>query len=143
MNAIDKITAQWQEDGSATLLARVTARDGTGAATGVPGEGNWIKQADLSTITCKVFDRTPGYATPDTAIATPTVTISSAIQDTPVTSDAIWTVDLVGYNFLFDVAGTNFPTGGHTYRVELYFTTTGSKTWTIAYEGVAVPVVGS
>lgn len=143
MTNLDKITVGWQEDGSATCLARVCARDATGAATGVDGEGKWIKQADLSTITCKVFDRTAGYATPDTAISSPTVTISSAIIDTPVTATTIWDVDSTGYNFLFDMAATSFPTGGHKYLVEFAFVTTGSTKWILAYEGIASPVVST
>lgn len=130
----------WREDGGCTLLARVTARDGTGAWTGVRGEGNWVKQADLAAqgtgITCSVFDRSA--ATPDTATATPTVTITSAIQDTPVTNGYLWDVDDVGWNFLFDLAGTNFPTGGKLYRIEVTFTTTGSVSWTDIWEGPAV-----
>lgn len=141
MTTLDKIIVVWQEDGSATALARVCARDATGAPTGVSGEGNWIKRADLSSITCKVFDRSS--TPPDTPIATPTVTTSTAILDTPITDGLIWDVDDVGYNFLFDLAGTCFPIGGHKYLVEFYFTTTGGKTWCLAFEGIASPVVGS
>jgi len=141
MTTLDKITVTWQEDGSATALARVCARDATGAATGISGEGNWVKQADLTSITCKVFDRSS--STPDTAIATPTATVSSVILDTPVTDGLIWDLDEVGYNFRCDLSGTNFPTGGHKYLMEFYFTTTAATTWCIAYEGVASPVVGS
>ena len=130
----------WREDGGCTLLARVTARDATGAYTGVRGEGNWIKQADLAAqgtgITCAVFDRSS--ATPDTAVTTPTVTITSAIQDTPVTNGYVWDVDDVGYNFLLDLAGTLFPTGGKLYRVEITFTTTRSTVWTDIWEGPAL-----
>ncbi len=140
MTTLDKITITWQEDGSATALARVCARDATGAAIGVLGEGNWIKQADLSTITCKVFDRSG--ATPDIATAAPAVSIPSVILDAPVTNGLIWDVDNVGYNFLCDLAGTNFPTGGHKYLVAFYFTTTGGSTWAIQYEGIASPVAG-
>lgn len=141
MSLVAPITVTWQEDGSATCLARVTARDATGAATGVHGEGNWIKQADLSTITCKIFDRSG--STPDTALSTPTVTISTAIQDTPVTSPVIWTLGEPGWNFLFDVAATAFPTGGHKYLIEFTFTTTGNTKWIVAFEGIAAPVVSS
>lgn len=141
MNNQERIPVRWQEDGSATCLARVCARDATGAATGVSGEGKWIKQADLTSITCKIFDRSS--ATPDTATASPTVTISSAIIDTPVTSTEIWDVDSTGYNFLFDIAPTAFTTSGHKYLVEFYFTTTGGTKWTVQFEGIAMQVVGS
>lgn len=130
----------WHEDGSCTALARVTARDGTGAATGVSGEGKWVKQADLTSITCAVYDRSS--TTPDTAIASPTVTISSAIQDTPVTDGVIWDVDGTGYNFLHDLAHTNFPSGGHRYLIEYIFTpTSGNKYPALSFDGVARPIV--
>jgi len=141
MNAVDRIITQWQEDGTATVLARVCARDATGAATGVPGEGKWVKQADLSAITCAVYDLSS--ATPAVAIATPTVTISSAILDTPATSSELWTEDTTGYNFIHDLASTNFPTGRNRYLVEYLFTTTGGAKWALQLEGVAHPVVGS
>ena len=132
----------WHEDGSCTALARVTARDATGAATGISGEGKWVKQADLSTITCKVFDRSS--STPDTAIATPTVTISSAINDTPVTDGVLWTEDSTGYNFLHDLAHTNFPDGGRKYRVEYIFTpTSGNKYPALVFEGISRGIVTS
>lgn len=135
------IKVNWQEDGSATALARVCARDGSGTWTGVSGEGNWIKQADLTTITCAVFDRSG--TTPDTPFLTPTVTIASAIQDTPVTDGKIWDIDAVGYNFLHDLPGTCFPSGGHKYRVEYAFTRSGGTTWAVIYEGIAESVAAS
>jgi hypothetical protein len=134
--AIHKIIAQFQEDGSAYVFARVAAYDGTGAATGIDGEGKWIKQADLASISCDVFNITPGYATPTTAVASPTVTISSAIQDTPVTSRENWTIDDIGWNFFFHLAPTNFATPGK-YVAEFYFTTTGSAKWWLQVEGDA------
>ena len=141
MSAVDRIQVVWQEDGSATVLARVCARDATGAATGISSEGNWIKRADLTSIACNVFDNTS--ATPDTAIATPSVTISSAIQDTPVTDGIIWSIDTTGYNFIFDMAATCFPTGGHEYQIEFPFVTTGGGKWTLVYIGPASPIRSS
>lgn len=138
MASTDVYQVSFNEDGSATALARMTARDGSGSATGVAGEGNWLQQADLSSITCAVFDLTS--ATPDTAVATPTVTISSAILNTPVTSTAIWCRDSVGYNFLHDLPPTVFPTGGHLYRVEYKFTTTGGAVGWLLMEGLATAV---
>lgn len=131
----------WREDGTATCLARVTARDASGAATGVSGEGKWIMQADVSTITCAVYDR--NSTTPDTAIATPTVTISSAILDIPVTNGQIWPIDSTGYNFIYDMLPAHFPTGDRTYRVEFKLTTTGGAVAWLLYEGIAESVVTS
>lgn len=126
---------EWSEDGDATALGRITARNGSGAATGVDGEGNWLQQADVSTITCKVFDL--NSATPDTPIATPTVTVSTSVLDTPATTNVIWTKDSTGYNFLHDLAASNFPTGEHWYRVEYTVTLSGGAVFHGVYEGPA------
>lgn len=145
MSTITKVTGfKWQKDGSATVWARVTARDATGQATPFLGEGNYIKQADLSAITAKVFDRSDPL-TPDTPTSTPTVTISTSILDTPDTTGLIAVDDAgnaVPYNFRFDMPATSFPTGSHKYLVEFYFVTTGGTKWAIQYEDVAAPLVG-
>ncbi len=123
---------RFMEDGTAVVKARVAAHDGTGKTTGVPGEGYFLKQADLSTITCLVYD-----VTGSASVATPTVTIATAISDTPITTPAIWRKGGPGYNFSHTLAGTNFPTGGSTYRVEYLFTTTGGNAYWLKIEGVA------
>ena len=132
---------QWNEDGSATVLGRITARDGSGAATGVNGEGNWLQQADITSITAKIFDL--DSATPDTATATPTVTISTDVLDTPVTTNVIWTVDSTGYNFVHDLASTSFPSGNRQYRVEYEVTLTGGTVFHGSYTGLARAIRGS
>lgn len=130
------VKAQWNEDGTATCLARLTARDATGSWTGVPGEGNFLKQADLSSITYSTFDRSS--STPNTAIVdAATVTISTAIQDTPVMTSVLWVVDTYGHNFVFDVPYTCFPTGGHVYDVEFMAITTGGARLPFAFSGTA------
>lgn len=135
------IAVTWIEDATNTVYGRITARDGSGAATGVQGEGKWIKQADLSSITCKVFDR--NGSTPDTAITTPSITISDVIDDTPDTSQEIAPRDATGVNFVCELGPTNFPTGGHIYRVEFKFTTTGGDVHWAIYEGMCQSVVTS
>lgn len=132
---------EWNEDGDCSVLARVCARNGSGAATGIDGEGNWIEPADLSSVTCKVFDLMS--LTPDTPITTPTVVIADAILDPPVTTAVLWTEDTTGYNFLHDLAAANFPTGDHRYLVEYEFTLTGGAKFRLILDGVARPVRGS
>lgn len=134
-----KIEVNWLEDTTAVILARITASDGSGAATGVNGEGNWLQQADLSTVTCKVFDITGQTVT----VSTPTVTISSDVKDTPITSSALWTQDTTGYNFIHTIANTYFPSAGHRYRVEYKFTTTGGTVFHLVAEGVAESILQS
>jgi len=130
----------WNEDGDATCLGRVTARNGTGAATGVDGEGNFIKQADVSAIERKIFDL--DGSTPDTPVTT-NPTISTVILDTPVTTNVLWTKDSTGFNFLDDIAGSNFPVGENRYRIEYKFTLTGGAIFHGVYEGSAEPIRGS
>lgn len=141
MQAINKIDVQWQEDGSAVLLARVCADDATGAATGVPGEGNWIKQADLTSIGIKVFDLSG--TTPDTATVDTTQTISDVIVDTPVTTSTLWTKDYTGFNYKARLPYGYFPTANRVYRIEIRFVTTGDSRWTCVWEGPAFGVKGS
>jgi len=131
----------WNEDGDATCLGRVTARDGTGAATGVDGEGNFIKQANVSSIERKIFDL--DGTTPTVPVTTTNPTISNVILDTPVTTNVLWTKDSTGYNFIDDVAGSNFPAGRSRYRIEYKFTLTGGAIFHGVYEGSAEPITGS
>ena len=132
----------WKEDSTAEVLARVTARNGSGSATGVNGEGNWLQQADISSIACNVYNLTsdPDGDSPNNIGP---LTVSSVIVDTPVTSQAAWTIDTVGYNFIHTIAGTVFPTGGSIYRVEYLFTLSGGATFFEYFEGPANPLIQS
>ena len=130
-----------KEDGSITILGRITARGGTGLATGVDGEGNFLKQADISTITCKIFDLESN--TPDTPIATPTVTISTDVLDTPVTTKVIWTKDDTGYNFIHDLSNTIFTGANRRYEVEYEVTLNGGIVFHGRYAGQTTPLRGS
>lgn len=133
----------WNEDGDATCLGRVTARNGTGAATGIEGEGNFIKQADLAVggIERKIFDLDGD--TPNDPESTTNPTISVVVLDTVVTDNVIWTKDATGYNFLDDIAASNFPIGDRRYRIEYKFTLTGGAIFHGVYEGTAEPIRGS
>ncbi len=131
----------WNEDGSASVLGRLTARDGGGAATGVDGEGKWLQQADVQTITCNIFDLSS--LTPDTPLSSPAVVVATSILDTPVTDNEIWTRDTIGYNFLHDLISTSFPSGGNRYSVEYTVTLTGGTVFHAVYTGVATPIRSS
>lgn len=130
----------WLEDSSALVLGRLTAHNGSGAATGKAGEGNWLQQTDITSITCKVFDLTSSTTTP---ITTPTVAVSSVILDTPETANTIWTKDSIGYNFIHNLSPTDFPTGSSRVRVEYKVTLSGGAVFHGVYEGPVRPVVGS
>lgn len=131
----------WNEDGDATVLGRITARDGSGSATGKNGEGNWLQQADVSSITRNVFDLDGG--TPNTATDSDSLTVATVVLDTPITTNVIWTLDTTGYNFLDDVPAARFPTGGRRYRIEYVVTLAGGAVFHGNYEGQAKPIRSS
>ncbi len=131
----------WKEDSDATVLGRITARNGTGTVTGVRGEGNWLKQADVESITWKMFDLNSD--TPDTEISSGTLTVSDVVLDTPVSANTIWTKDSVGYNFIHDVAAANFLTGNHNYSLEYTVTLVGGAKFHGVYGGLASPIRSS
>ena len=130
------IEASWNEDASATVYGRITARDGTG--TVMAGEGKCLKQADLASITYKVFDEA------GLEIAADTVTISTSIFNTLQTTldDPAW-MFTKGFNFRHDLPPTSFPTGDQTYIVEYKFTTTGGTVGFAIYKGRATSVYTS
>lgn len=123
---MDTFSVIFSEDGTNTILGRAVARDGTGSASPVATEGNLIKRADLSSATVAVYDLSS--ATPETAVYSATLTISTVIYETLQTS-GIWglVADGEGGNFLCDLPPAAFPTGGHTYQVEVKLTTTGGS----------------
>lgn len=117
------------EDGTFSILARITSLDGTGEEL-APGEGALLKQADVSAITCKVYDLGASRAaeagtaiTPD-----PTVTVSNVIFDTVRTVG--WSEDPYGYNFRHDLAVDYVPNSDRWYLFEYKFTLlAGGTAW--------------
>jgi hypothetical protein len=131
MATIFSKSVRWWEDGSATLYARLTARDGTGT---LQSDGTrLLKQADLSALSVKVFDVSGEAAETYSA----TLTISSVVFDTLQTS---WGEDSTGYNFLAEIPTTAFPSGGKNYQAEVKITTTGGGVGWVKYTGPAEAV---
>lgn len=102
-----------------TTLARVV---GNAAAA--------ITQASLSSISYKIFNESSD--TPDTAVETGTLTVSSVVFDT-LQTDARWTKDTTGYNFRNVVAGTNITGDGRRYLVEYLFTPTSGAAFVVQH----------
>lgn len=126
---------KWHIGSTPKLKARVTAGSGSGALTGVAGEGKYITSADVSTIVAKYYDRSSSNPASATSI---TITSSAVIAAT--TSDAEWDVDAVGHNFSFTMpaATTGAFTSGHNIRVTVDITLTdGTVLGTMAWEGPA------
>lgn len=114
------------EGSGATLMARVQGNDGQN-----------IKQADLTAITCKVFDKTDA-----TNVATPSITVSAVIFDTLQTDDR-WTVDVTGYNFRHEQLASVFSGGGRIYRIEYKFDPGSGEDFFVIFEGTTIPVFTS
>jgi hypothetical protein len=119
------------ERGSYSVLARITALDGSGTQV-EPSEGNCITQDDVYTLTCKIFDLgTDKDNTTGTEITpAPTLTPTDNIYDTLQTNG--WPVgeDYAGYNFRHDVKPLYVPDADHWYLLEYKFTLTGIGTGT-------------
>jgi hypothetical protein len=133
----------WPIGGTTTLFARCHSRDGAGAATGVLSEdgkpeGKYITAAQVSTIVCKVYDRSG--STPDTSLGTVSITSAAIVSAvTPTSGDGTGRdVSLGPYNLLFDLATAYIATAGKIYRVTIDITlTTGTVLATMAWEGEA------
>lgn len=116
------------EDGAASFMARVTGPDGDN-----------IVQADITSITFKVYDAG------GTEAATGTLTMATVVFDT-LQTDARWNpdIDTTGYNFRDDrVAGT-FTAGGR-YTVEYKFTPTSGADYVfwVTFKVAAMAVLTS
>ena len=98
----------WEDEGVVTFARIVSI------------EGSNVTQASLSSIACAVYDADAN----NTLVASPTVTVASAVFDTLQTSatDPRWSVDSTGYNFRHTLAASNFPEGGRRYLVKYVFT---------------------
>ena len=134
------------EDGSFSLLGRLTAFDGTGAASPLAYEGNLVKQADLSTVTIKLFNLDSD--TPTTPEQTATLTISAVVFDTLQTT-GIWTLlktsggVSLGGNFKYDVAASWVPTARTRYRIEVKFVSTGGTVYFGKWQAETQEILGS
>ncbi len=117
------------EDGTFSVLARITSLDGTGLEV-VAGEGNVLTQADIASITCKVFDLgTNRNNTSGTEVTpAPSLAVATNVFDTLRTTG--WGQDSYGYNFRHDVSASYVPDGGEWVLLEYKITlTAGGVAW--------------
>jgi hypothetical protein len=112
------------ENSPTTILARL-----------VDAQGSLLTQANTSSISVKVFDRTSA----EQVGATITPVISDTIYNT-LQTDSRWTRDATGYNFAMVIGPAYFPAAPTTYRVEAKITPTiGSPfyvLWDLAAENI-------
>ena len=137
MLSTEDVHCIWQENGSATTLGRVTAWNGTGAATGINGEGRFVQQSDLSSITYGVYSRDNDGAFTAVSGESGTLVIATNILDTVDATNEVWTQDTVGYNFRHDLPATSFADAETFYLVEYVFTFTGGEIARKRYRGPA------
>jgi hypothetical protein len=113
------------EDGSFNILARVTAIEGSGTAV-KPEEGNPLQQADVSTITCKVFTIASRDATTGTEVTpAPTLTPAANLYDALQTLGWPTGRDPHGYNFRLDLGPAYSASPAQWVLVEVKFTLSG------------------
>ena len=128
MNPTDITRQTIWEDGDVTEMARFEVAGSNGT------------QSDVSTITRNIFDESS--STPRTAIASDSLTVSSVVFDTLQTDDR-WSEDSTGYNFRDRIAGSNFATGEHTYRVEYAFVGANNEAFPIVFQHPAQELYSS
>ena len=114
-------TFQAWEDSGLQCMARIENWD-----------GDLLLQADLGTITYKVF-RKDSNAWTETGDGT--LVVSAVIFDTAQT-DSGWPYD-DGFNFKTLLPSSAIPTGGRTYRIEFIFTPSGSQSFPVVFDAFA------
>jgi hypothetical protein len=101
-----------------TFLARIT-----------DSSANILVPAAVSTVSIEIFDRNTRLQVGTTLTPSPSSVIFTTLQ-----TNAIWTQDATGYNFLVVIAGTYFPVGGTTYRVEVTITPVGGNPFKVLWD---------
>lgn len=84
--------------------------------------------ANISAISYEIINLTDGL---------PGVTGSLTVADVMFASLQTWTIDNIGYTFLWELPGSLLPLAGKTYRIILTFTTSvalGSKNFIRTWE---------
>lgn len=115
----DLITYGAWEDSGLQCMARIENWD-----------GDLLLQADMGTITYKVF-RTNNNA----ETGSDSLTISAVIFDTAQT-DSGWPYS-AGFTFKFLLPASCFPAGGLHYRIEFIVTPTGLEPFPIVFQAFA------
>ena len=108
------------EDTPVTILARVCARVASGSLSPIQTEGSLLKQADVSSISCKVYDEV------GTLIAETAPSKTNVIYDTLQTTGVFARI-VRGGNFAYDVPATMFPVGAVNVQVEITITLTSGE----------------
>jgi hypothetical protein len=116
--------ARVHEDGSFSVMGRAVSLEGSGEETR-HGEGNLLQQADVSSVTCKVYSlgTDPNSLAGTEVTPAPTLTPAANLYDALQTLG--WDADLDGYNFRHDVGPDYVPNPNEFYLLEYKLTLSG------------------
>lgn len=79
--------------------------------------GPYITQASLSSITLTVWDKNEQYV----VYGPVNLSISSTVFNTLQTNPVLWTEDVIGYNFLYQLEGSLAFPNADDYKVNVLF----------------------
>ena len=117
------------EEASTIVKAKLTDHGGT-----------LLLQADFTSIHYEAWNMD---ASPVNQVKVATaLNVANVVFDT-LQTDARWTADATGYNFLHAMPATAFPTGKHTYKVEYKVTPASGAVFWLVFEGFAEEIITS
>jgi len=93
-----------------------------------------IVQADITSISYTTHDLETGEKT----VSAGTLTVATVVFDA-LQTDARWTKDTTGYNFRYDIPGSELPDGDRSYDFEIVFNPASGEDFAVV---LTVDVVG-
>lgn len=130
MRSTDVLRVVCWEDAGLTIMARVLGNAGTA-----------VTQASLTGIAFKAFDLATGAQVGSTTALTVSAVVFDTLQDDD--DDPRWTLDSTGFNFLYTVPATFFPTGDQKYLLEFVFDPVSGDNFPLVVECFAKGLLSS
>jgi hypothetical protein len=101
--------------------------------------GVYVTQASLASISYTLFDLGSDNPTPTVPTSSGSLTISSVIFDA-LQLDARWTIDTIGYDFLWLMPGALLVNAPTEYRMKVLFTGTDGNVYPAVYQLLTQPL---
>lgn len=121
-----------------SVLSRICSLTATGEEI-EQGEGKCVKQADVSSITCKVYSLGTNKDNESGTEITPAPSLNAATNIYDTLQTLGWPNDNHGYNFRHDVAASYVPNANEWYLLEYEVTQTDGTVIPIAVKPFTVP----